>query len=326
MENHKILVTGVGAIIGYGIVRSLRQIQPIPTIIGMDIYEDAIGQIWCDKFMQGERADSQNYADFVLKVVAKEQVDLIIPGIEQDIDALVKILPDLQRAGARVVLNSASALNTFNDKLATSELLQAMDLPWIPTLHSGETTPQQAQDELGLPLIAKPITSYAGKGLSILRNEQELRNYCNRDDYILQRYIENGTEFTASVFGLGDGSFCNPIILQRTLGPDGATHKAHTIESQEILEQMSVLCKETRPEGPTNFQFINSAELPEYRLLEVNPRISSSTSLRAHFGVNEAHMCIQFYLQNKKPEAANQKKGTARRYIEDHVEYDRDHL
>lgn len=45
-----ILVTGVGAIIGYGIIRSLHVSQYPVKIVGMDIYSDAIGQKWCDVF------------------------------------------------------------------------------------------------------------------------------------------------------------------------------------------------------------------------------------------------------------------------------------
>ena len=55
------LVTGVGAIIGYGIIKSLRQSGLPIYIVGMDIYEDAVGQHWCDKFIQAKYAIDPNY-------------------------------------------------------------------------------------------------------------------------------------------------------------------------------------------------------------------------------------------------------------------------
>ena len=36
----RVLVTGVGAIIGYGIIKSLRQSDYSVYIVGMDIYDD----------------------------------------------------------------------------------------------------------------------------------------------------------------------------------------------------------------------------------------------------------------------------------------------
>ena len=49
---HTVLVTGVGAIIGYGAVRSLRKSRTDVRIVGMDIYPDAVGQVWCDASMK----------------------------------------------------------------------------------------------------------------------------------------------------------------------------------------------------------------------------------------------------------------------------------
>ena len=55
-----VLVTGVGAIIGYGIINSLKMQNEYPIrIVGMDIYDDAYGQFLCDKFYVAERADSE---------------------------------------------------------------------------------------------------------------------------------------------------------------------------------------------------------------------------------------------------------------------------
>ncbi|MNP55379.1 carbamoyl phosphate synthase-like protein [compost metagenome] len=79
-----------------------------------------------------------------------------------------------------------------------------------------------------------------------------------------------------------------------------------------------------KPEGPTNFQF--RYEAGHYYLLEINPRISSSTSLRTAFGFNESEMCIEYYLQGKEPSFATIKKGSSVRYIEDWIHYDSDHI
>jgi carbamoyl-phosphate synthase large subunit len=60
-------------------------------------------------------------------------------------------------------------------------------------------------------------------------------------------------------------------------------------------------------------------------LLEINARISSSTSIRDLFGVNEAEMCIDYYIFNKIPEIKAQKYGKVIRYIED-VYFDSNHF
>ena len=76
------------------------------------------------------------------------------------------------------------------------------------------------------------------------------------------------------------------------------------------------ICRVMKPIGPTNLQFRMEGE--HCYLLEVNPRISSSTSIRAALGYNEAKLCIEHYLEGKitMPEV---KAGYAIRYIDEVV-------
>jgi carbamoyl-phosphate synthase large subunit len=85
-------------------------------------------------------------------------------------------------------------------------------------------------------------------------------------------------------------------------------------------ERIRQLCRHFEPEGPTNLQF--RRDLGEYLLLEINPRISSSTSLRAAFGFNEAEACIRYYLEGRRPQLEHASGGSAVRFIEDWVRHD----
>ena len=64
VKQYNILVTGVGAIIGYGVIASLRKSKYDCNIIGMDIFYDAVGQVWCDKFVQAILAADKEYIPF----------------------------------------------------------------------------------------------------------------------------------------------------------------------------------------------------------------------------------------------------------------------
>ena len=106
-------------------------------------------------------------------------------------------------------------------------------------------------------------------------------------------------------------------MLKIKLSQEGATAKAEVIESAEMETLIYQMAEILKPVGPTNFQF--RYHDGEYLLLETNPRISSSTSLRAAFGYNEAEMCIEFFVEHNRPKDADIKKGTAVRYIADCV-------
>ena len=312
-----ILITGVGAIIGYGLINSLKESKYNCRIIGIDIFHDAVGQKWCDKFIQGVRADSEEFTSFINNIVKIEKVDLLIPGIEQDLKALIKGFDQLDHS-AKYSLNNKTLYQTFDDKKLTYKFLEGTaDL--IPYIDYSDRLYHEAVETFGLPFILKQDISYASKGVAVIQEEKDYDFYIDRfgSGCMAQQKLDiKDREYTCSIFGLGDGSFVNPTCLRRELSQEGATKKALNVKVDDtLLETMTKICHKCHFEGPTNLQFIEFDG--KYLLLEINGRVSSSTSMRVLFGVNEAEMCIDHYLMNKRPETKKQQYGTIMRYIGD---------
>jgi len=312
-----VLVTGVGAIIGYGLINSLRKSKYTCRIIGIDIFHDAVGQKWADKFIQGVRADSEDFIPFINEIVATQKVDLLIPGIEQDLKALIENFDRLDHS-AKYVLNNKALYKTFDDKKLTYKFLEGVaDL--IPYIDYSETLFEEAKEAFGLPFILKQDISYASKGVAVINEKKDFDFYIDRfgSGCMAQKKLDiKDREYTCSLFGLGDGTFVNPTCLRRELSQEGATKKALNVKVDEVLlDTMTKICQKCRFEGPTNLQFIEYEG--RYLLLEINGRVSSSTSMRELFGVNEAEMCIDYYLMDKHPETKEQRYGTIMRYIGD---------
>ena len=76
-----------------------------------------------------------------------------------------------------------------------------------------------------------------------------------------------------------------------------------------------------QPLGPTNYQFRKEGDTAY--LLEINPRFSSSNSLRTAFGYNEVEMSIDYFLMGNIPPTPKINQGIAWRYNEDFVIFDR---
>ena len=312
-----ILITGVGAIIGYGLINSLKKSKYNCRIIGIDIFQDAVGQKWCDKFIEGVRADSDEFIGFINNIVATEKVDLLIPGIEQDLKALIEGFDTLDHS-AKYSLNNKELYKTFDDKKLTYKFLEGVaDL--IPHIDYSDNLYEEAVEKLGLPFILKQDISYASKGVAVIAEKKDYDFYIDRFGsrcMAQQKLNIKDREYTCSLFGLGDGTFINPTCLRRELSQEGATKKALNVKVDEILlNTMTKICQKCNFEGPTNLQFIELDA--KYLLLEINGRVSSSTSMRELFGVNEAEMCIDYYLTDSKSEIKTQKYGTIMRYIGD---------
>ena len=109
----------------------------------------------------------------------------------------------------------------------------------------------------------------------------------------------------------------HPIIFKRKLKNTGTTQWAEVVNKKKIQDFIKNISKYFDFQGPTNFQFIKSKN--KIYLLEINPRISSSTSIRAEFGYNESIMSVDYFLNNKKIEIPLITKGKAVRYLNDLV-------
>ena len=315
MKQYTVLVTGVGAIIGYGIINSLKMQKTYDIrIVGMDIYDDAYGQFLCDKFYIAERADSPNYLDFINKVVLEEGIDLIIPGIEQDMYRLHELG---SKVNTKVVLNNNLLIDLSKDKLKTFEYFKEKGLNVIPTLFEKDYDTYKA--ELGDPFLLKPRTSYASKGIHKIYNEEEY-NFYNKhpENNIFQRIIgSESEEYTIGVFGDGLGGYSDYIILKRKLAQTGATDKAVVIESDEpLMAYVNQICGITKPLGPTNIQL--RKEDGKMYLLEINPRISSAASIRAYAGYNDSLKSVALYLEGMHLPSEPKKLVHAVRFIEDY--------
>ncbi len=316
-----ILVSGASGIIGYGILRSLKRSGKNLALIGTTIYPDSAAQGFCDIFEQAIPTNDLGYLNWLLGVIKKYKVCLIIPGIEADMYEWSKHLAEFDKAGVKVVLNKKELISLCNDKWIFYEKLKSLNSPYaIET--SLENDFDVLSKKFGLPFLLKPRCGHGSKGIVKV----------NSKDIFLQHQKDIGTilmaqpivgnddeEYSTSAFCDGNGNFSAQMTIRRKLSVNGYTEKAEVVEVNEMKEALKSLCSFLKPIGPTNFQF--RMEKGALKLLEINPRISSATSIRTAFGYNESDMVVDYFLEGKIPSQPMIKQGTAVRYTDDLIFY-----
>jgi len=102
------------------------------------------------------------------------------------------------------VLGSALAMN----KIAAKKLYEKAGLPvppYIAVNRGEEIDPEKIANQLGLPLVVKPVQGGSSIGISIIKSTQALKNAANiafeQDDSILIETYIKGIEITGSVIG-----------------------------------------------------------------------------------------------------------------------------
>lgn len=312
-----ILVSGASGIVGYGILRSLRASGLDLSLVGTSIYEDSVAPAFCDTFVLAPPTADPGYLAWLLDTIRTYRVDMIIAGIEADLYTWAEHTAEIEKAGAVVLQNSLGLIALCKDKWAFYENLS--DAGFACAIDSSLASDFDALSaRFGLPFLLKPRRGFGSKGIVRVADAESFDQYRNLMGPTLMAQPIVGSddeEYTSAVFGDGRGGIHAAMTMRRKLSPSGFTDRAEVVPHDEFAETIAELCEHFEPLGPTNFQFRKDPD--GLKLLEINPRISSSTSIRAAFGYNESAMSVDYFLNNVIPMQPVIGRGKAIRYTDD---------
>lgn len=305
-----ILVSGASGLVGYSILKTLRKKKF--NLIGTSIYNLSPALIFCDAFEKAPLTSDPCYFCWLNHIIDKYHIKMIIPGIEDDMISWANNKNSI--FNTFILINNPNLIKTCSDKWFFYKKIEKCSFA-IPTFID-------IPSNIKLPIIIKPRRGYGSKGIFRINDKNELMNKKNLigRTHILQPLIDADFELTVSAFF--DIKSCLRAIftLKRVLSKQGFTEFAETYSSECILDIITKLAKIFYPVGPTNFQFIVKEQ--NIYLLEINPRISSSTSIRAGFGFNEALMSFDYFINRKKISQPNVLRGSSIRYINEEFFYE----
>jgi carbamoyl-phosphate synthase large subunit len=318
----RVMVSGASGIVGYGALRALRASQAECFLIGSSIYDDSVAPAFCDQFEQAPHTGAPEYLDWLLATIRRHRIELLIPGIEIDMYHWVEHVSEIAAAGAFPMLNNPTLIELCKDKWSFyGKLVQAdIECAIDSTLDSDFDS---LANRFGLPFLLKPRRGFGSKGIVRVHSKEEFDQYRSSIGPVLMAQPIVGDdegEFTTSAFCDGHGAYFASMTLKRKLSRDGYTDRAEVADTSEFSPAIDELCRLFRPVGPTNFQFRRSADGP--KLLEINPRVSSSTSIRTAFGYNESAMAVDFFLDHCEPAQPLIKRGRAVRYTDEEIFYE----
>jgi len=317
-----VLVTGASGIVGYGILRSLRMSGKDLRLIGTSIYEDSVAPAFCDIFELAPPTGDSRYLAWLVRIINDHRVDMLIPGIEIDMHLWADHVSEIETTGAKILQNDLALVALSKDKWAFFENLTAAHLPCaIDSSLSSDFA--ELHERFGLPFLLKPRKGFGSKGIIRVESEEIFAKHRHAIGAILmaQPIVGNDDEeYTTAAFGDGRGGFYACMTLRRKLASGGYTDRAEVVPTDDFMDTIVALCRRFKPHGPTNFQFRKCVD--GIKLLEINPRISSSTSIRSSFGYNESAMALEYYFENKAPTQPPIRRGKAIRYTEDFISYE----
>ncbi len=329
MSSINVLVTGVGGgSFGEQILKALRLAKTKYHLVAADVSRHSTGFEMADTSCILPFANNESYLSSLVAACRAHSIDVLFPGSENELRLVSKHRQLFLDAGIFLPINSDELIeicldkNTLFDRLAKN----CFEIPQFRRV--AELSDIRGFDLF--PMVLKPSRGSGGSANVFIAQDPEERDFYARSllkvysEFVAQEYV--GTpdhEYTVGVLADMDGNLLNSIVLRRYLqsalsvrtripnrtGREelGAYLTVSTGISQGIVESFPTLAKQCEDmalslgvRGTINVQCRFSAG--KAWLLEINPRFSGTTSLRALTGYNEPDLLIRKHLLNERIE------------------------
>jgi len=299
-----IIVTGIGGVVGQGIVRNARAMGRDLRIVGVNVTRVSAGNHLCDEVYEVPYAYDPQYVGAMMKVIEDTGAELIIPSTDYESYYLAKNQSYL----AIPVAASPSDVTFFClDKYRNWEAFTTKNIPFAPSI-----LPSQFKGEFER-YIVKPREGRGSRGIHI-----QPADVSQFDDTNLVQQLLEGPEITSTFYVLQNRSLLGSITMRRELESGNTARAEVTKEYDAEVERLAQQMIEAYPfSGSVNIQ---SKVTPQGIVpFEINCRISGTNSIRSQFGFNDVAYTIQELLFQETPAKPEVKLGSAMRVMVDVV-------
>jgi len=313
------LITGVGSNIGEGIIKALRLSKIKIRIIGTDIHPLSAGLFRCDKGYVVPPANSENFKEVILRICKNERVNIIFVGSDPEISFFSLEKNNIeQETGSFVLASPYKLVNTFHDKWLSFLFFKENGFNCPQSILKDEIKIKEFVTKTGFPLVVKPRIGRGSRDVFVVKDEAELRYALTKvSDPIIQEYISSDEEYTCGIFFDSKSKPKGIIIMKRELLA-GTTYRAIVDDYPEIRKEIEKIAKKLSAEGAIGPLNVQCRLLPKGPvILEINPRFSGTTAIRAHFNFNEPALSIRHFIMGEELGELNYTKGIMMRYWEE---------
>lgn len=236
--------------------------------------------------------------EIVAKIIRKEKPDAILPtmGGQTGLNVTTGLEAMGALEGVKVIGSSVQTIENVEDRdLFGNYMLKLKEpIPKCKAVHSLEEA-LQAVNEIGYPIIVRPAFTLGGTGGGVAYNEHDLKDVVTRG---LEMSFINQVLIDESVLGWKEFEYevmrdkndtCIIVCNMENLDPMGIhtgesivvapSQTLSDIDNQKLRNASIKIIRALQIQGGCNIQFAVNPETNEYKVIEVNPRVSRSSAL-----------------------------------------------
>lgn len=236
--------------------------------------------------------------EIIAQIIEKEQIDAILPTMGGQTGLNIATgLGDLGLLdGIKVLGSDVQTIKDVEDRDLFSNFMHRLNEP-IPKSHAVESVEEaiEAVEDIGYPVIVRPAFTLGGTGGGVAYNEDELVEITTHG---LDMSFINQVLIDESVLGWKEYEFevmrdkndtCIIVCSMENIDPMGIhtgesvvvapAQNLNDLDYQALRDASIKIIRNLGIRGGCNIQFAVNPNNGEYKVIEVNPRVSRSSAL-----------------------------------------------
>jgi len=294
-----ILVSCAGGPAAVGVIKSFHDFdtQGEHKIVAIDCDELSVGFHLADRHYVVPFSVEDNYWKEVLKIIRKEEIDVIVPTGDADIVHFSRNFSMLHDLGVVNFMSNYKTIITCQDKLSFYNHMYVNGLEDLLPKTSDNSR------DISFPKICKPRRGSGSRGIELWRSKEDTKDFSSTEnlhysnEYIYQEYLP-GTEYTIDVLCGLYGEVLSVIPRERLQIKAGISSKGRIIKDSKIEERCIKLCKALKVKGPVCIQMKEDVR-GEPKFVEINPRLGGGTYFTTLAGVNFMKIMIDILKEER---------------------------
>ncbi|HMK53981.1 MAG TPA: carbamoyl-phosphate synthase large subunit [Methanobacteriaceae archaeon] len=236
--------------------------------------------------------------EIVAKIIAKEKPDAVLPTMGGQTG--LNVATGLEEIGAlegiKVIGSSVGTIRNVEDRDLFDSFMKQLNEP-VPKAKAVKSLEEalDAVKKIGYPVIVRPAFTLGGTGGGVAHNEEELLEVATRgldmsfiNQVLIDESVMGWKEFEYEVMR-DKNDTCIIVCNMENIDPMGIhtgesivlapSQTLSDIDNQRLRNASIKIIRALQIQGGCNIQFAVHPETGEYKVIEVNPRVSRSSAL-----------------------------------------------
>ncbi len=289
-----VLVLAVGSPLGQSILKALQISKLSINIHVADINDFAAGFYFSRVHsVILPYVKDPNYLKKLTNYIQKNKIKAIFPVISAEHIFFFQNAKYFKNLGVEILSCSEDVFHLCNDKFNSMIQLRKFNLGAPDTeLCINNKKIDKFLIRNNFPVFLKPRYGASSTNIFKVTGRRQLFSILKAfspDYFIIQAFLDDSSDYTAGVYISKDRKFRSTLLIKRQL-KFGLSYSGHIFEDNKLSNYCLKIADKISSYYSINVQFKIIKGTPY--TYEINPRLSSTTSIRANFGFNEPDMML----------------------------------